>query len=116
VSADQVDVVDWCVLQLGGCRKKAGMETFKDVETKGKITLIVGGKALVVDIELSMDRNDETRPKLFVVALRASYASPVNGRRRRPGFDGGLLMDHIQGFIGRSTSHWESRTRNRPGS
>ena len=77
VPMDQVDVVDWCVSQLEECGKKAGMETFKEAETNGKITLILGGKVLVVDIELAVDRSDEERPKLSVIALKTSYASPV---------------------------------------
>ena len=38
------------------------METFEEVETDGKITLILGGKVLVVGIGLAVDRRDGTRP------------------------------------------------------
>jgi len=97
---DQTEVVDWCVSQLDQCGKKAGMETFKEAETNGKITLILGGKVLVVDIELAVDRSDEDHPKLSIIALKTSYASPASG----PTTDGsgsmnGFLMDYIREFI-----------------
>ena len=97
---DRVDVVDWCVLQLEDCGKKAGMEAFKEAETNGKITLILGGKVLVVDIELSVDRSDETLPKLSVIALKTSYASPVSGATTEGSASmNGFLMDYIREFI-----------------
>jgi hypothetical protein len=98
---DQVDIVDWCISQLEECGKKAGMERYKD-ETNGKITLILGGKVLAVDIELSVDRSDEERPQLSVTALKTSYASPASASG--PMTEGsvsmnGFLMDYIQEFI-----------------
>ena len=97
---DQADVVDWCVSQLEECGKKAGMEAFKEAETNGKITLILGGKVLVVDIELSVDRSDETHPKLSVIALKTSYASPVSGPTTEGSVSmNGFLMDYIREFI-----------------
>lgn len=79
VPMDQVDVVDWCVSQLEECGKKAGMEAFKEAETNGKITLVLGGKVLVVDIEFAVDRSEVERPKLSVTGLKTSYATPVGG-------------------------------------
>ena len=100
VPMDQVDIVDWCVSQLEECGKKAGMETFKEAGTDGKIALILGGKVLVVDIELAVDRSDETRPKLSVIALKTSYASPASGATTEGSVSmNGFLMDHIQEFI-----------------
>ena len=64
----------------------AGMEAFKETEANGKITLIIGGKALIVDVELSVDRSNETHPKLSVIVLKTSYASLSTGRRRRVPF------------------------------
>lgn len=97
---DQADVIDWCVSQLEECGKKAGMETFKEAETNGKITLILGGKVLVVDIELAVDRTHEDRPILSVVALKTSYASPVNGATTEGSVSmNGFLMDCIREFI-----------------
>ena len=80
---DQADVVDWCVSQLEECGKKAGMEAFKEVETNGKITLILGGKVLLVDIELSVDRSDEPTPGYPSLLPRLSTPRPSAGRRRR---------------------------------
>ena len=101
VPMDQVDVPDWCVSQLQECGKKAGMEAFKDAGANGKITLILGGKVLVVDIELAVDRSDEEHPKLSVISLKTSYASPVTGATSAEGSPSmnGFLMDCIREFI-----------------
>ena len=97
---DQVDVVDWCVSQLQECGQKAGMETFKEAETDGKITLILGGKVLVMDIELFVDRSDEENPRLSVIALKTSYASPISGATTEGSASmNGFLMDYIREFI-----------------
>ena len=97
---DRVDVVDWCVSQLQECGKEAGMEAFKEAETNGKITLILGGKVLVVDIELAVDRSDEEQPTLSVIALKTSYASLVSGETTEGSASmNGFLMDYIREFI-----------------
>jgi hypothetical protein len=80
---DQVDVVGWCVLQLGGRGRKAGMETFKDAETNDKIAFITGGKVLVVDIEFAMDSNDGTRPNCSALLSQPHTPCPSEVRRRR---------------------------------
>ena len=97
---DKADVVDWSVSQLEECGKMARMEVFKEVGADGKITLIFGDKVLVVDIEFSVDRSDETHPKLSVIALKTSYASPVNGATTKGSASmNGFLMDYIREFI-----------------
>ena len=67
---DQVDVVGWCVLQLGGRGRKVGMETFKDAEANDKITFITGGKVIIVDIKLAMDCNSMTHPSCLALLPR----------------------------------------------
>ena len=75
------------------------MEPFKEAETDGKATLILGGKVLVVDLELAMDRNDKSHPNLSVIALNASYTSPVSGATAKGSVSmNGFPMDHIQGL------------------
>ena len=41
--------------------------TFKEARADGGVTLILGGRVLVVDIESAVDREDETHPKPFVI-------------------------------------------------
>lgn len=57
------------------------METFKEEERNGRMTVVLGGKVLVVDIDFSVDRADPESPKFAVATLRTSYAIPngVNG-------------------------------------
>jgi hypothetical protein len=74
------------------------MEPFEEAETGGKVTLILGRKVLVVDLEPAMDRNDESHPTLSVIALKASYTSPVGGAATMKGSVSmnGFPMYHIQ--------------------
>jgi hypothetical protein len=101
VPMDQVDVVDWCVSQLEECGKKAGMETFKEAETNGKITLILGGKVLVVDIELAVDRSRRGASQAVrnrsqdLICLVAAGGATTEGSVSMNGF----LMDCIREFI-----------------
>ena len=73
--------------------------TFKEAGADGGVTLIIGGKVLVVDIESAVDREDETHPKPFVITPKTSYAYPSAVRRRGARFLRTCSMDHIQEFI-----------------
>lgn len=55
-----------------------GMETFKeDLEREGRMTFVLGGKVLVLDIDLSVDRTlHPGSPRIDVKSLKTSYAIP----------------------------------------
>lgn len=54
------------------------METFKeDLEREGRMTFVLGGKVLVIDIELSVDRTLLLGPpRITLNSLKTSYAVP----------------------------------------
>lgn len=51
------------------------METFKEMEREDRMTVVLGGKVLVVDIDFSIDRvSDPLKPQLDIKSLKTSYA------------------------------------------
>lgn len=50
------------------------METFVDKGREGGITVVLGGKVLVVDVDLSVDKTDALQPKVKVSNVKTSYA------------------------------------------
>lgn len=52
------------------------MEAFKDEERDGHLTMTLAGKVVVVDIDLSLDRQDPQNPSVSVSSVKTSYAVP----------------------------------------
>lgn len=52
------------------------MECFREEERDGRILLVLGGKVLVVDVEVALHRNDAAGPKLTLTNVKTSYAVP----------------------------------------
>lgn len=52
------------------------METFKDEGREGVISLVLGGKVLVVDIDFLVDRMDPEKPTIQISNVKTSYAIP----------------------------------------
>lgn len=79
------------------------METFKDDSRKAGISVVLGGKVLVVDIDFSVDRTDPSRPKIDVASVKTSYAIPNNADGSTSNTNGSesldaFLADSIRGF------------------
>lgn len=55
-----------------------GMEIFKDEEKKGHITIMLGGKVLVLEIDLAVQKNTPTLSdsQITVVGVKTSHALP----------------------------------------
>lgn len=51
------------------------METFVDNGREGGITVVLGGKVLVVDVDLSVDKTDGLHPNVKVSNVKTSYAT-----------------------------------------
>ncbi|KAL0956139.1 hypothetical protein HGRIS_002303 [Hohenbuehelia grisea] len=75
------------------------METFAE-RREGGVSIIIGGKVIVVDIEMTIDIVDLSKPAIDVVGVKTSYALPntssPNGRSMS--LDG-FLVDTIQAFL-----------------
>ncbi|KZP34267.1 hypothetical protein FIBSPDRAFT_809370 [Athelia psychrophila] len=78
VPTDRSLVADWAISRLEACGNLVGMETFKeDLEREGRMTFVLGGKVLVIDIELSVDRTLLLGPpRITLNSLKTSYAVP----------------------------------------
>lgn len=74
IPQDGAALVDWCVSRCEAWGKLVGMETYKDQVGEGNISFVFGGKVLVVDLELSIDRADPSNPKIRVSKCKTSYA------------------------------------------
>ncbi|KAF7979876.1 hypothetical protein HWV62_40653 [Athelia sp. TMB] len=78
VPTDRSIVAEWAISRLEAWGTLVGMETFKeDHEREGRMTFVLGGKVLVIDIELSVDRNSlDGIPRITLNGLKTSYATP----------------------------------------
>lgn len=68
-------LVDWFLSKLEGWGTSSGMEAFRD-ESDGRLTIMLGGKVVVVDINLAVDRSDPENPKISLTSVKTSYAVP----------------------------------------
>ncbi|TFK75347.1 hypothetical protein BDN72DRAFT_513121 [Pluteus cervinus] len=68
-------MVDWCISRLEAWGTSLGMETFKDDGRQGSVTLVLGGKVLVIDVDLSIDKSNPSFPRLRVASVKTSYAN-----------------------------------------
>jgi hypothetical protein len=74
VPLNPISIVDWCVSRLETWGTSVGMETFVDNGRGGGITVVLGGKVLVVDVDLSVDKMDALQPNVKVSNVKTSYA------------------------------------------
>ena len=74
IPLDPKVTADWCVSRLVACGSAAGMETFKDEGKEGIVTVLFGGKVLVIDVDFSIDRSAEA-PRIKNVSTKTSYAT-----------------------------------------
>lgn len=71
------DVPNWCIQQLVAWGASLGMEAFKGDEHQGVSTVVMGGKALVIDVDFAIRRKGEgvtATPKLEIVNVKTSNA------------------------------------------
>ncbi|KAJ4468289.1 hypothetical protein J3R30DRAFT_1695143 [Lentinula aciculospora] len=90
IPQDRAALVDWCVTRCEAWGKLVGMETFKDQVGEGIISFVFGGKVLVVDLELSIDRADPSNSKILVSKVKTSYAISTPDATT---MDGSLSLD-----------------------
>ncbi|EMD33592.1 hypothetical protein CERSUDRAFT_141813 [Gelatoporia subvermispora B] len=102
IPLDRSLMVDWCVKCVEAWAASAGMETFREEEQEGRMTVVLGGKVLVIDIYFSVDRSSPDSPVLDVASLKTSYAIPngvagatTEGSRSLDGF----LADSLRAFL-----------------
>ncbi|KAG6811992.1 hypothetical protein H0H92_004957 [Tricholoma furcatifolium] len=67
-------IADWCISRLESWGASAGMETFKDDGRQGGVSVVLGGKVLVVDVDFSLSTTDPNKPTLTVSSVKTSFA------------------------------------------
>ena len=99
---EKTELVDWCTNRILEWGKSAGMEAFKDEESGGHITIVLGGKVIVIDMGIMVDRSDTQRPLISVANVKTSFAVP-NGTATPPSSGStsldALLVDNIRAFV-----------------
>ncbi|KAI0789099.1 hypothetical protein C8Q75DRAFT_718813 [Abortiporus biennis] len=104
IPLDRSQLVDWAVSRLEIFATSAGMETFREDEREGHMTVVFGGKILVIDIDFLVDRSMPLLPSLGVAAVKTSYAVPNAAAATSTTTGGsvsldGFLADHIRSFL-----------------
>ncbi|KAF5388850.1 hypothetical protein D9757_005667 [Collybiopsis confluens] len=74
IPQDRTALFDWCVSRCEAWGKLVGMETFRDQVGESTISFVFGGKVLVVDLELSIERTDPLSPRIDVSKVKTTYA------------------------------------------
>ncbi|KAF8626820.1 hypothetical protein AX15_004654 [Amanita polypyramis BW_CC] len=88
---------DWCVSRLVVCGGAAGMEAFKDEGREGIVTVLLGGKVLVIDVDFTIDRSTE-EPRIKNVSTKTSYATGSSSNANGSPYLDKLLSKSIQNF------------------
>ncbi|TDL26215.1 hypothetical protein BD410DRAFT_784285 [Rickenella mellea] len=83
IPLDRAEIVDWCISRLEHWGKSAGMEIFKE-EHVGRMTVVLGGKVLVVDIDFMIDRSTPSLPRIDVANVKTSHATSSAATENTP--------------------------------
>lgn len=68
-------IANFCISKLEDWSTQAGLESFKDEQREGNITIMLGGKVLVVDVEFSINKENPLKPRVHVASVKTSYAT-----------------------------------------
>lgn len=68
------------------------MEAFKDDGREGGVSLVLGGKVLVVDVDFSIDKTTPSDPRATVASVKTSYAI-ANDASGSPTTEGSISLD-----------------------
>ncbi|OBZ67218.1 Tripeptidyl-peptidase sed3 [Grifola frondosa] len=94
IPLDRNRITEWCLERLQAWGTSAGMESFKEDESGGRIPMVLGGKVLVMDIEFSVNRTVPEKPVLDVTRLKRSFA--ISNGTAGSTTDGSVSLD---GFL-----------------
>ncbi|KZV62816.1 hypothetical protein PENSPDRAFT_590823 [Peniophora sp. CONT] len=94
IPLDQNALGDWFVSRIVEWGGKAGMDAFPEAEDDGKRAIALGGKVLVLDVELVV------RPQIKIAAVRVSFAVPSESAHTTEGSAslGAVFYDGLQAF------------------
>jgi hypothetical protein len=69
------------------------MESFKDDGRKGNVTVMLGGKVLVVDVDFSISSENLSRPRARVAGVKTSYATSDEASGNSSNTKGSISLD-----------------------
>ncbi|KAF4598401.1 hypothetical protein EYR38_006803 [Pleurotus pulmonarius] len=98
VPSDRSTIISWSVGRLQTWGKAVGMEIFQD-QKDGGISLMLGGKVIVIDIDLSVDTKDPASPTVEVTNVKTAYAIPNTSSQGASTSLDGLLRDSVSAFL-----------------
>lgn len=106
---DKDALVNWCTARFEAWGTAAGMEVFKEDGGDGRITIMLGGKVIVIDMELAVDRSNQSEPTVTVASVKTSFAVP-NGSSGSPS-PGSTSLD---GFLTNAVKEFLVEVQNDP--
>ncbi|KAF5351782.1 hypothetical protein D9756_007426 [Leucocoprinus leucothites] len=93
IPLDPATVANFCISRLEAWGVKAGMESFKDDGRAGNVTVMLGGKVLVVDVDISISTEDPSRPRARVASVKTSYATSDEASGNSSNTKGSISLD-----------------------
>ncbi|KAF8629178.1 hypothetical protein AX17_005763 [Amanita inopinata Kibby_2008] len=90
-------IADWCISRLASWGASAGMETFKDNGKEGTVTVLLGGKVLVIDVDFSIDQSQPGEPTIKHVNVKTSYATANEASTSANNTNGSPYLDRFLG-------------------
>ncbi|KXN90176.1 hypothetical protein AN958_04666 [Leucoagaricus sp. SymC.cos] len=93
IPLDPASVASFCISRLEAWGVKAGMESFKDDGRGGNVTVMLGGKVLVVDVDFSISKENLSRPRARVANVKTSYATSDDASGNSSNTKGSISLD-----------------------
>ncbi|KAF8891714.1 hypothetical protein BD779DRAFT_1437561 [Infundibulicybe gibba] len=93
IPLDRSLIANWCISRLETWGVSAGMETFRDESRIGNISVVLGGKVLVVDVDFSIEGAETSTPKITSANVKTSYAISNNPTGSAPTTAGSVSLD-----------------------
>ncbi|KAF9445919.1 hypothetical protein P691DRAFT_777244 [Macrolepiota fuliginosa MF-IS2] len=93
IPLDPATVAEFCISRLEAWGVKAGMESFKDDGRGGNVTVLLGGKVLVVDVDFSINKENPMRPRARIAGVKTSYATSDDASGASSNTKGSISLD-----------------------
>ncbi|KAI5117227.1 hypothetical protein M0805_001585 [Coniferiporia weirii] len=79
IPLDKSMIPEWCISRIEEWGRKTGMEVFKDDERNGRMTVILGGKVLVVEVDIVIRKATPGSPgsHISVSSVKTTHALPA---------------------------------------
>ena len=74
IPLERARIAEWCISRIEHLGRKSGMEAFKDGDVSdGKLTIVLGGKELVIDIDLAINHQGSIS-RVEIANVKTSHA------------------------------------------